>query len=78
MRLRSKQIRAFLIASVVSMLGVSCSLQPERPTVSDAEQFVTVAEDRLLGLWMRAGQAAWVQQNFISIAGRTLNRKKCI
>ncbi|MFP6572741.1 MAG: M2 family metallopeptidase, partial [Vicinamibacterales bacterium] len=66
MRLRSKQIRAFLIASVVSMLGVSCSLQPERPTVSDAEQFVTVAEDRLLGLWMRAGQAAWVQQNFIS------------
>ena len=45
MRLRSKQIRAFLIASVVSML---------------------VAEDRLLGLWMRAGQAAWVQQNFIS------------
>jgi len=66
MRIRSKQIRAFLIASVVSILGVSCSLQPERPTVSDVEQFVTAAEDRLLGLWMRAGQAAWVQQNFIS------------
>ena len=67
MRLRSNQIRAFLIASVASMLGVSCSLQPERPTVSDAEEFVAAAEDRLLDLWMRAGQAAWVQQNFISI-----------
>ena len=67
MRLRSKQIRAFLIAAVVSTLGVSCSFQPERPTVSDAEEFVAAAEDRLLDHWMRAGQAAWVQQNFISI-----------
>ena len=67
MRLRSKKTRAFLLSGIFSMLALSCSIQPERPTVSDAEEFVSAAEDRLLDLWMRAGQAAWVQQNFISI-----------
>ena len=67
MRLRSKKTRAFLVSGIVSMLALSCSVQPERPTVSDAEEFVAAAEERLLNLWMSAGQAAWVQQNFISI-----------
>ena len=67
MRLRSKKTRAFLLSGIFSMLALSCSIQPERPTVNDAEEFVSAAEDRLLDLWMRAGQAAWVQQNFISI-----------
>ena len=50
------------------MLGVSCSLQPERPTVSDAEAVRNGSRRTdYLDLWMRAGQAAWVQQNFISI-----------
>ncbi len=61
-----RQMFAFGIAIGVSALAASCSTGPSRPTVSDAEQFVTGAEDRLLELWMRAGQAAWVQQNFIS------------
>ena len=67
MHLRSKKTRAFLVSGIVSMLALSCSVQPERPTVSDAEEFVATAEERLLDLWMSAGQAAWVQQNFISI-----------
>ena len=67
MRLGSKKTRAFLVSGVVSMLALSCSVQPEPPTVSDAEEFVATAEERLLNLWMSAGQAAWVQQNFISI-----------
>ena len=66
MRLGSKKTRAFLVSGVVSMLALSCSVQPEPPTVSDAEEFVAAAEERLLNLWMSAGQAAWVQQNFIS------------
>ena len=67
MHLRSKKTRAILVSGIVSMLALSCSAQPERPTVSDAEGFVAAAEERLLDLWMSAGQAAWVQQNFISI-----------
>jgi peptidyl-dipeptidase A len=67
MRLRSKKTRAFLVSGIFSMLALSCSVQPEPPTVSDAEEFVAAAEERLLDLWMSAGQAAWVQQNFISI-----------
>ena len=67
MHLRSKKTRAFLVSGIVSMLALSCSVQPERPTVSDAEEFVAAAEEKLLDLWMSAGQAAWVQQNFISI-----------
>mgnify|MGYP001179024184 FL=1 len=67
MHLRSKKTRAFLVSGIVSMLALSCSVQPERPTVSDAEEFVAAAEEKLLDLWMNAGQAAWVQQNFISI-----------
>ena len=67
MHLRSKKTCAFLVSGIISMLALSCSVQPERPTVSDAEEFVAAAEERLLDLWMSAGQAAWVQQNFISI-----------
>ena len=67
MQLRSKKTCAFLVSGIISMLALSCSVQPEPPTVSDAEEFVAAAEERLLNLWMSAGQAAWVQQNFISI-----------
>jgi len=59
-------VRGFLIAGCVSATGVSCAMEPRRPSVEEAEAFVSTAENRLLALWMNAGQAAWVQQNFIS------------
>ena len=58
-------VRAFVIAGAVSVVGVSCAMEPRRPSVEEAEVFVSSAENRLLALWMNAGQAAWVQQNFI-------------
>ena len=36
------------------------------PTVDEARAFITRAESRLLGLWIAAGRAAWVQNNFIT------------
>ena len=59
-------VRAFVIAGAVSVVGVSCAMEPRRPSIEEAEAFVAAAENRLLALWMNAGQAAWVQQNFIS------------
>jgi peptidyl-dipeptidase A len=37
-----------------------------RPTVAEAEKFITEAEERLNDLSIKAGRAAWVQANFIT------------
>ena len=36
------------------------------PTVDEARRFVEDAEARLLRLWINAGRAAWIQNNFIT------------
>ena len=36
------------------------------PTVAEAEAFVAAAEARLLGLWIEAERASWVQSTFIT------------
>ncbi len=36
------------------------------PTVEEAQAFIERAETRLLDLWIDAGRAAWVQNNFIT------------
>ena len=44
----------------------ACAPAGTGATVEDAEAFVRDAETRLVDLWIDAGRAAWVQQNFIS------------
>src|ERR1700682_2176808 len=36
------------------------------PTVADAKRFIEQAESRLLDLWIKAGRASWVAENFIT------------
>jgi len=36
------------------------------PTVADAQHFIEQAETRLLDLWIKAGRASWVAENFIT------------
>jgi peptidyl-dipeptidase A len=36
------------------------------PTVAEAERFISRAETRLLDLWIKAGRASWVSENFIT------------
>ena len=49
---------------VAAALGVgACG---DAPTVDEARAFIARAESRLLGLWIAAGRAAWVQNNFIT------------
>ena len=63
---RRRQLKAFLSALVAVISVVSCSEQSAYPSVEDAESFIENAESRLLALWIDAGRAAWVQNNFIT------------
>ena len=36
------------------------------PTVAEAERFISRAETRLLGLWIKSARATWVAENFIT------------
>jgi len=36
------------------------------PTVAEAERFISRAETRLLGLWIKSARASWVAENFIT------------
>jgi peptidyl-dipeptidase A len=36
------------------------------PTVAEAERFISQAETRLLGLWIKSSRASWVAENFIT------------
>ena len=63
---RSRLIILFLI--LIGLAGGISSCAPTQlgPTVADAEAFIADAEANLLSLWIKAGRAAWVQQNFIT------------
>ena len=53
-----------LAVGLASVSLVACGTPP--PTVDDAVRFVDEAETRLLGLWIDAERASWVQNNFIT------------
>jgi peptidyl-dipeptidase A len=36
------------------------------PTVAEAERFISRAETRVLGLWIKSARASWVAENFIT------------
>ena len=63
---RRRQWKLFSSAVVVTAFAVSCIEQPLEPSVEEAEHFIGNAESRLLALWIDAGRAAWVQNNFIT------------
>jgi peptidyl-dipeptidase A len=46
--------------------GSPAAQKPAGPTVEEARQFADNAEKRLLDLWVKDGQADWVQQTFIT------------
>jgi peptidyl-dipeptidase A len=39
---------------------------PARPTVAEAERFISQAETRLLDLWIKSSRASWVAESFIT------------
>jgi peptidyl-dipeptidase A len=56
-------------ACLLSLLCLSVSMEAQsasKPTVAEAEQFISQAETRLNELTVRAARAAWVQENFIT------------
>jgi peptidyl-dipeptidase A len=61
-----RQVKAVLSAFVVAVGVVSCIGQDRSPGIEDAEKFIENAEARLLALWIDAGRAAWVQNNFLT------------
>jgi len=61
-----RQVKAVLSAFVVAVGVVSCIGQDPSPGIEDAEKFIENAEARLLALWIDAGRAAWVQNNFLT------------
>ena len=63
---RRRRWKLFSSAFVVAAFAVSCIEQTPSPSVEDAENFVGNAESHLLALWIDAGRAAWVQNNFIT------------
>lgn len=52
--------------SVMVAVPIACASPESPPTVADARGFVDRAEQQLLELWIKAGRAAWVQNNFIT------------
>ena len=54
-----------LVGLLTVLLTSSCGGAPG-PTVEEAQAFMDDAEARLLELWVDAGRAAWVQNNFIT------------
>ena len=57
--------RRLVVATAVAVSIGSCAAPPG-PTVDEARMFVADAEARLLDLWIQAGHAGWVQNNFIT------------
>jgi peptidyl-dipeptidase A len=68
-----------LVLSVILVSSVSRAQTPMKtdpstrtkslgapPTVADAQRFIEQAESRLLDLWIKAGRASWVAENFIT------------
>jgi len=63
---RSRLIILFLTLIGLAVGNSSCAPTQLGPTVAEAEAFIADAEANLLNLWIKAGRAAWVQQNFIT------------
>jgi len=63
---RRRQWKLFSSAVVVAAFAAACIEQSPEPSVEDAEHFIESSESRLLALWIDAGRAAWVQNNFIT------------
>jgi peptidyl-dipeptidase A len=62
---RPPWFRAAALGAAVA-LAIGCTSREPAPTVDDARAFLERAEQQLLELWIRAGRAAWVQNNFIT------------
>ena len=58
-------LRLFVSGALAAVLG-ACGATAPGPTLDEAETFVGDAESRLLSLWIGAGRAGWVQNNFIT------------
>ena len=58
-----RRLRACVAAAA---LGACACSGADEPTVAEAQAFIEQAETRLLDLWIDAGRAAWVQNNFIT------------
>ena len=58
-----RRLRACVAAAA---LGACACSGADEPTVEEAQAFIERAETRLLDLWIDAGRAAWVQNNFIT------------
>ena len=63
--------RLFVSGALATVLG-ACAVATPDPTLDEAETFVRDAESRLLSLWIEAGRAGWVQNNFITDDTNTL------
>ena len=53
-------------AAAAALGACACAGGADEPTVEEAQAFIERAETRLLDLWIDAGRAAWVQNNFIT------------
>ena len=71
-RARRRRCRQFAVAAGVAAILGGCTEPVPGPTIEDAEAFIRDAESRLLALWIDAGRAAWVQNNFITPDTNTL------
>ena len=67
-RRRIQSFQHFIIATGIAAFLAACTMPVSDPavTIEDAEAFVSEAESQLLALWIDAGRAAWVQNNFIT------------
>ena len=67
-RRRVQSFQHFIIAIGIAAVLAACTMPVTDPavTIDDAEAFISEAESQLLALWIDAGRAAWVQNNFIT------------
>ena len=67
-RRRVQSFQHIIIAIGIAAVLAACTMPVTDPavTIDDAEAFIGEAESQLLALWIDAGRAAWVQNNFIT------------
>ena len=66
MRKRSTDGVGRRLRACVAAAALGACAGAGEPTVEEAQAFIEQAETRLLDLWIDAGRAAWVQNNFIT------------
>ncbi len=66
--LRNRSLSGFAALLSASIFFWSCAIRSAstKPTVAEAEQFITEAEKRLLDLAIKSSRADWVKSNFIT------------